>query len=152
MKHRYYDFCLKFATDEDVKKAYEYYTKTYQLKYGGKYEFHDGVVMFSIRDDFQVVPDFYRFGLKRFLVADDFHGYKRENGKEVFVFLTETGEEVQFDYDKGICAALNEHLVANMDYYKYDGKEIPILKKFEEAIGYDDLYDILNVDVPGLDY
>lgn len=145
MNHRYYEYWLKFEQPEKAKEAIAYYEQTYQAKYGGKFEEHSGLIVFYIRDEYQVVTDFYNFGLKRFLVADSSHGYKRVEGKEIYEFLTEENTVVSFDFNERIFEKVNSYLTEN----KYNkGDIIPVIKSFDESFGMDDLFDMLDVDLP----
>lgn len=157
MEHRYYDFYMRFDNADDAVKAQEYYNKTHKPAIGGKFIINDnGVCSLSLRDDCQIMPFLYDFGLKRFIVTDNEHGFKRnKEGKSVFEVLTDNDKLYTFNDDEKLFENINNFLkegIHEENYIHEKGTLPPVVKRYDDSLSIDDIYDMLDVNVPGLDY
>lgn len=156
MTHRYFDYYFLLPSAEQAEKARNYYVETYKSKIGGEFEIYkNGVCSLSLRDECEVIMDFYRFGMTRFVVADTDHGLKLEHGKQLYEFCTDTDVLYTYKYRKGLLDDIKKFLEEKIhkDGISFDGSEQPpIVARHASELNYDDIYDMLNVDVPGLDY
>lgn len=155
MKHRYFDFYMRFGSNEEAQQAQEYYNKTFKSKIGGKFNVNaNGVCSLSVRDDFEVINSLYDYGMKRFIVVDDFHGFRSDGKHEVFEFLTDTDHKHQFESDETLFEHINSFLKEEIyadGYQRQDGENAPVIQRYTDTDNYDDMFDILHVTVPGFD-
>ncbi len=140
-----------------MTKSGEYYNKTYKPSIGGKFVINEnGVSSLSLRDDCQIIPFLYDFGLKRFIVTDNEHGFKRNaEGKAVFEVLTDNDKLYTFDDDENLFENINRFLQKGIhedSYIHENGTLPPVVKRYDDSLSIDDIYDMLDVNVPGLDY
>lgn len=155
MNHKYYDFYMRFPDEASALKARDFYFKKHKPRIGGKFVINDnGICSLSLRDECELITDFYQFGMKRFIVTDNFHGVRYEHGKDIFDFFTDTDVIHVFDYNEKTFDRINDFLTTEIykDGYIHEGNtQPPFIKRVIESMGIDDLYDMLNVDVPGFD-
>ena len=155
MTHKYYDFYMRFPSFEDANKAQQYYNETHKPRIGGKFVINEnGVCSLSLRDECELICDLYQFGMKRFIVVDNYHGQNRRNGENYFDFQTDTDVLYSFNFDDEIFENINKFLKEEIyeDRYENEGNKFPpIIKRIVDGMGIDDLYDMLNVDAPGFD-
>lgn len=155
MTHKYYDFYMRFATPEDAKKAQEHYIDTYKSKIGGEFEiYRNGVCCLSLRDDCEIIMDFYAFGMSRFIVADNEHGLRLDKGKQLYEFCTDTDILFSYEFHDGLLDDIDFFLkekIQSDGYSRKNGEMPPVLQRLTREPSVDDLYDMLDVSVPGLD-
>lgn len=146
---------MRFPSFEDAEKAQQYYTETHKPRIGGKFVINDnGVCSLSLRDECELIVELYQFGMKRFIVVDNFHGQNRKDGKNYFDFQTDTDVVHSFIFDDEIFENINKFLKEEIyeDGYVNKGDEFPpIIKRLVDGMGVDDLYDMLSVNAPGFD-
>lgn len=155
MTHRYYDYYMIFPSVENAKKAQDFYVSKYKQKIGGVFEIYkNGVCGLSLRDECEVIMDFYQFGMTRFIVADNEHGLKLEKGRQIYEFCTDTDVMYSYPYKKDLLNDIDIFLrnIDNDGFRLKEGEQPPIVKRHAKELDYDDVYDMLNIDVPGLDY
>ncbi len=155
MTHKYYDFYMRFPSFEDAQKAQQFYNETHRPRIGGKFVINDnGVCSLSITDECELICDIYQFGMKRFIVVDNYHGQNRKDGKMYFDFQTDTDVLHSFLYDDEIFENINQFLKEDIysdGYENKNGELPPIIKQHIDSMGVDDLYDMLSVNAPGFD-
>ena len=155
MTHKYYDFYMRFPSFEDAAKAQEFYNNTHKARIGGKFVINDnGVCSLSITDECELICDMYQFGMKRFIVVDNYHGQNRKDGKMYFDVQTDTDVLHSFLYDDEIFENINQFLKEDIykDGYVNEGSNFPpIIRRIIDGMGIDDLYDMLSVNAPGFD-
>lgn len=155
MTHIYYDFYMRFPSDEDATNAQNYYNTTYKPRIGGKFVINDnGVCSLSLRDECEIITDFYKFGMKRYILVDNYHGLNRRENIEYFDFQTDTDNEYSFEYNEATFERINSFLKEEIDndgFVSKQGEHAPIISRIIGNMGIDDLYDMLNVNAPGFD-
>mgnify|MGYP003412026797 FL=1 len=155
MTHKYYDFYMRFPSFEDAQKAQQFYNETHRPRIGGKFVINDnGVCSLSITDECELICDIYQFGMKRFIVVDNYHGQNRKDGKMYFDFQTDTDVLHSFLYDDQIFENINKFLkddIYSDGYENKNGEFPPIIKRHIDSMGVDDIYDMLSVNAPGFD-
>ena len=155
MTHKYYDFYMRFPSVADAENAQRSYNETHRPRIGGKFVINDnGVCSLSITDECELIADIYQFGMKRFIVVDNYHGQNRKDGKMYFDFQTDTDVLHSFLYDDEIFENINQFLKEDIysdGYENKNGELPPIIKRHIDSMGVDDLYDMLSVNAPGFD-
>lgn len=146
---------MRFPSDSDALKVEEYYNTTHRPRIGGNFKINDnGVCSLSLQDECELITDLYPFGLTRFIVTDNFHGVRREHGKDIFDFFTDSDHYYCWDLDDDVFERLNSFLKNEIhkDGYVHDGDgHAPFIQKTLDEMGLDDLFNMLNVDAPGFD-
>ncbi len=155
MEHKFYDFYMRFPSEDDALKAKDFYYKKHRPRIGGEFKINDnGVCSLSLQDECELITDLYPFGLTRYIVADNFHGVRREHGKDIFDFFTDSDQYFCWDLNDQVFEKLNNFLkneIQNDGFKPEEGKHAPFVQRTLDSMGIDDLFNMLNVDAPGLD-
>ena len=154
MEHKYYDFYMRFPSEDDAMKAENFYNNTHRPRIGGKFKINDnGVCSLSLQDECELISDLYQFGMTRFIVTDNMHGVRREHGRDIFDFFTDSNRYFCWDLTPDVFDKLNDFLqneIQKDDYIHSEG-HAPYIQHVLDSMGIDDLFNMLNVDAPGLD-
>lgn len=155
MDHKFYDFYMRFPSKADALKAEDFYYETHRPRIGGRFKINDnGVCSLSLQDECELITDLYQFGMRRFIVTDNFHGVRKEHGKDIFDFFTDSDRYFHWDMTPDIFERLNDFLMNEIqkDGYEHaEGTHAPFIQRTLDEMGIDDLFNMLNVDAPGLD-
>lgn len=154
MEHKYYDFYMRFPSEDNAINAKDFYYKKHRPRIGGEFKINaNGVCSLSLQDECELITDLYQFGLMRFIVTDNFHGVRREHGKDIFDFFTDSDKYFCWDLNDEVFERLNEFLkneIQKDGYVRTEG-HAPYIQRTLDSMGIDDLYNLLSVDAPGLD-